>query len=91
MSAIVVKPAINNVFTPNGDGKNDTWVINNLELFKENELFVYNRWGNEVYTTKNYRNNWDGSDLTEGTYFYILKVKDCEQWFEFNGYVTILR
>ncbi|NMB81816.1 MAG: gliding motility-associated C-terminal domain-containing protein [Ignavibacteria bacterium] len=90
-NAITIKPDINNVFTPNGDGQNDTWVIKNLDVFRENQLFIYNRWGNEVYTTKNYANNWNGSDLAEGTYFYILKVKICEDWYEFNGYVTILR
>ena len=90
-NAVSIKPDINNVFTPNGDGQNDTWTIKNIDTFRENELFIYNRWGNEVYTTKNYTNDWNGSDLAEGTYFYTLKVKICEDWFEFNGYVTILR
>ncbi|NSW45989.1 MAG: gliding motility-associated C-terminal domain-containing protein, partial [Bacteroidales bacterium] len=91
MNTVVVLPSINNVFTPNGDGINETWEIDNLEQFKENELFIYNRWGNEVYTTKNYSNNWNGSDLNEGTYFYILKLKVCDEWQEYSGYITILR
>ncbi len=90
-NTVVVLPKINNVFTPNGDGINETWKIDHIEQFKENELFIYNRWGNEVYTTKNYSNNWNGSDLNEGTYFYILKLKVCDEWQEYSGYITILR
>ena len=90
-NTVVVLPKINNVFTPNGDGINETWKIDHIEQFKENELFIYNRWGNEVYTTKNYSNNWNGSDLNEGTYFYILKLKVCDEWQEYIGYITILR
>ena len=82
---------LNNVFSPNGDGINDTWVIGNLTLYPENELVVLNRWGNEVYTQKTYNNDWDGSQLLDGTYFYILKVTMCGERQTYNGYVTIVR
>jgi gliding motility-associated-like protein len=82
---------INNIFTPNGDGINDFWVIKNLELYPDNELVVVNRWGNEVYSVNGYQNNWDGSQLSEGTYFYILKVNMCGEKKTFNGYITIVR
>ena len=81
----------NNVFTPNGDGINDLWTIDNLELYPDNQLAIFNRWGNEVLTVKGYHNDWDGSQLNEGTYFYILKVKMCDEDRVFNGYITILR
>jgi gliding motility-associated-like protein len=88
---ITVVPEMNNAFSPNGDGYNDYWVIKNLEIFPENELVIINRWGNEVLTVNGYQNNWDGSGLGEGTYFYMLKVKMCGGENTYSGYVTILR
>ena len=80
----------NNVFTPNNDGINDYFVISNLEMYPDNELVVLNRWGNEVYSKKSYDNSWNGSNLSEGTYFYVLKVKMCDEYKTLNGYITIL-
>jgi gliding motility-associated-like protein/uncharacterized repeat protein (TIGR01451 family) len=83
---------VHNVFTPNGDGKNDTFLIDNLKSFEENELTVINRWGNIVYKTKNYNNEWNGNELNDGTYFYIIKVRNGKlPWIEQKGYVTLLR
>ncbi|ALI99172.1 hypothetical protein DC20_09520 [Rufibacter tibetensis] len=83
---------IPNVFSPNHDGKNDLWVVRNLLEFPENELVIMNRWGSEVYRMKKYRNNWNGSDLAEGTYYYVLRVRLCEgQEVTHKGYVTIMR
>jgi len=84
--------SIPNVFTPNGDGKNETFQIPGLETFTENEIVIMNRWGNSVYEKKNYRNDWTGDGLSEGTYFYILKTKDSQGVQEvYKGYVTLLR
>ncbi|HQH18277.1 MAG TPA: gliding motility-associated C-terminal domain-containing protein [Bacteroidales bacterium] len=80
-----------NTFSPNGDGVNDTWVITNLDLYLDNELVVLNRWGNEVYSMTGYKNNWDGSNLREGTYFYFLTVEMCTEKKTFKGYITIVR
>jgi gliding motility-associated-like protein len=82
---------IHNSFSPNGDGKNDIWFIENLNLYPENELVVLNRWGNEVFSVNGYMNNWDGGNLNEGTYFYVLKVNMCNDFTTFKGYVTILK
>ena len=85
---------IPNVFTPNGDGKNDTWEIEGvMELYPDNEVIVVNRWGGEVFKSSNYQNDWDGGSLKEGTYYYKLKIRDSESGKEmqFTGYVTILR
>ncbi|SMC84509.1 Ig-like domain-containing protein, partial [Pedobacter africanus] len=72
----VVPPDLDvpNTFTPNGDGKNDTFVITGLENYEKVSLFVYNRWGDEVYRNNNYKNEWDGNGLNDGTYFYVLKL-----------------
>ncbi|RZA00453.1 MAG: DUF11 domain-containing protein [Sphingobacteriaceae bacterium] len=82
-----------NVITPNGDGKNDTWVIDGLELYPDNYLTIFNRWGNEVYHSNGgYKNDWSGNGLKEGTYYYLLKVKDTKgAWSVTKGYITLLR
>ncbi|HEY9259018.1 gliding motility-associated C-terminal domain-containing protein, partial [Chitinophaga sp.] len=88
----VIPFKIPNVFTPNGNGSNDKFVIKGLELYSENELLVFNRWNANVYQQKNYQNDWDGSGLNEGTYFYILKLKDSNNvWHTYKGNVLILR
>ncbi|WP_139205883.1 gliding motility-associated C-terminal domain-containing protein [Pedobacter sp. ok626] len=66
---------IPNTFTPNGDGKNDTFFIKGMENYEGVSFFVYNRWGDEVYRNLNYKNEWDGKGLNDGTYFYVLKMK----------------
>lgn len=63
-----------NGFSPNGDGTNDAFVIKNSDKYPDNELKIFNRWGNEVFFEKNYRGNfegfWDGNQLPDGVYFY---------------------
>ncbi|MGF7078660.1 gliding motility-associated C-terminal domain-containing protein [Mucilaginibacter sp. UYCu711] len=83
---------ISNVFTPNGDGVNDTFVIPGLETYSDNELTIINRWGNTVYQKTNYKNDWDGSGLAEGTYYYVLRAKNkAGVWDTYKGYLTLLR
>ncbi len=83
---------IPNVFTPNGDGLNDTFEIPGLTMYETNELTIVNRWGGTVYDKKGYKNDWDGSNLNEGTYYYLLKIKTADnKWEVYKGYVTILR
>ncbi|MBE5318276.1 gliding motility-associated C-terminal domain-containing protein [Pedobacter sp. MR2016-19] len=83
---------IPNVFTPNGDGKNETFLIERLDLYSENQLTIINRWGSTVYEKKGYLNDWTANGLVDGTYFYVIKVKTASaQWQEFKGYVTVMR
>jgi len=83
---------ISNVFTPNGDGMNDTFTIVGLNVYPENEILIFNRWGNTVFQEKNYHNEWTGPGLSEGTYFYILRVKNIAgEWEDYHGYLTLLR
>ncbi|MES2388414.1 MAG: gliding motility-associated C-terminal domain-containing protein [Bacteroidota bacterium] len=63
-----------NVVTANGDDLNRYLVIQNAELYTENELTVVNRWGKTVYHADTYINNWDPQDLPAGTYFYFFKA-----------------
>jgi gliding motility-associated-like protein len=81
--------------SPNGDGKNDVWIIDNIELFLPNSVEIFNRWGDKVWNISNYNNSgnvWkgkdnSGSDLPDGTYFYLLRVGTNEQ----KGWVEITR
>lgn len=82
---------IPNIITPNGDGKNDFFVIK--ALFGEgNKLVIYNRWGDKVYENESYKNDWGATggmgNLTDGTYFYILYTNLGETY---KGTVTVLR
>lgn len=77
-----------NVFTPNQDGLNDFFTIQGAENFPNSFLTIYNRWGKVVYEKKNYRNNWNGDDLSEGVYFFVFSVSTAEKT---EGYVHILR
>lgn len=81
-----------NVITPNGDGKNDTFEIVGLELFKRHKLVVFNRFGNEVFKSINYRNDWAGENLNEGTYFYYLEIEDYTGTVHRDkGYILLVR
>jgi gliding motility-associated-like protein len=82
-----------NAFSPNGDGVDDFWVINELSRYPENELKIYTRWGDLIYEASPYLNDWeglnsDGSPLPAGTYFYILETKKLKNTV-YKGYVYI--
>ncbi|RYC67823.1 gliding motility-associated C-terminal domain-containing protein, partial [Spirosoma sordidisoli] len=72
--------ALPNVFTPNGDGKNDTFRPMRCERFVERvELVVYNRWGAKVFESSGPTVNWDGrtsdgQELPSGLYYYQATV-----------------
>lgn len=81
-----------NIFTPNGDNVNDTFFIPGLETYSDNELVIINRWGNNVYEKKDYKNDWAGQGLVEGTYYYVLRVKNrAGVWDVYKGYLTLVR
>ena len=63
-----------NIITPNGDGENQFLVFENLELFPNPKLAVFNRWGKKVFESDNYQNNWAPVDLNSGVYFFTLEL-----------------
>lgn len=81
---------IPNAVSPNGDGKNDRFLIVGLDRYPGSSLTVFNRWGNEVYHTDNYANDWSGSALSDGTYFYILLLNTSHGKEAHKGWVEIL-
>ena len=86
-----------NGFSPNNDGVNDVFTIKNIESYPENNVLIYNRWGNKIFQKENYTNDegWNGmfgEGLSpDGVYFYIVKVmiNDAEQ--VFSGPITLSR
>ncbi len=83
-------------FSPNEDGRNDTWVIGGIDAYPKNKLVVYNRWGNRVYEIDGYSSanpwsgTWQNSKLPDGTYFYMLELNDDNKTC-YSGYVQIQR
>jgi gliding motility-associated-like protein len=84
---------VTDLFTPNGDGVNETWVIEFLNNVGSYTLQVFSRGGLEVLNSQNYTNDWDGTHyksgkkLPDGTYYYIIRT-DAN---EYSGAVTIKR
>lgn len=89
-------------FSPNGDGENDEWRIEGIESHPENNVKVFNRWGNLVFDRDGYDNEdtvWygqsegalviGGNEVTDGTYFYVVNLKDGSK--PASGYVIVKR
>ncbi len=90
---LVFEGTIATVFTPNGDGINDTWYIEGISSYPDNEVQVFNIYGNEVFSKKKYTGDWqgtyNGSPLPDGTYYYVLKVSESQK--AIKGSLDILR
>lgn len=98
MEIVVEKWAIPNIFSPNGDGKNDVFTIKNVSI-KTMEATIYNRWGERIYSWSDMSNGfWDGrteggNEVPEGVYFYIISAigLDGKEHPPVQGYVTLVR
>jgi gliding motility-associated-like protein len=70
--------------TPNGDGYNDVWIIREIEYFPDNQVLIFNRWGDKIREYAGYDNKeraWDGTNedfkpIPDGTYYYIIRVNN---------------
>lgn len=80
-----------NVFTPNGDGVNDYFVIKNIESLAQQKFVVVNAAGQKVFEANNYQNNWDASNVPDGAYFYVLETKINGKIQTFYGAVQVIR
>jgi gliding motility-associated-like protein len=84
---------IPNTFTPNGDGINDTWIINYIEYYPNATVNVFNRYGEKVLTSIGYGVPWDGTykgvNVPVGTYYYIIDTKSGNK--QLSGWVAVIR
>ncbi len=92
-NTIFFKPAntqfvsIPNVITPNGDAYNEFFVLD--EKLSGSTVDVINRWGETVYRSENYKNNWNGNDLSPGVYFYLIRNSCFTE--KLNGTLSIIK
>lgn len=95
-------PTVHNAVTANDDGWNDFFFIDGLrDIFMNFELFIYNRWGALVWTGNNRTENWygratkgiefNGTNLPDGTYYYVLDLNDPDYKSPLTGYVYLTR
>lgn len=96
--SLELTPAFSQTVSPNSE--NPFFTIKNLSFFPDNELVVFNRWGNEVYKASPYTGKWAGTTrgtkkndpevlLETGTYFYIFTDKMSQK--KYQGYFNFLR
>ncbi|TKG95626.1 tandem-95 repeat protein, partial [Puteibacter caeruleilacunae] len=86
---------IKNGISPNGDGVNDTWKLKGIDKFPENEVIIFNRWGDEIKRFNNYNNEdvaWDGTNkhgakVVDGTYYYVLIIPDVKKY---SGWIQVM-
>lgn len=78
------------LITANNDGYNDTWNIIGIENYPDTKVAVFNAFGNLIYESADYQNDWkgtwNGKQLSDGTYYYILEIKDEVR----KGFITII-
>lgn len=91
--------------TPNADGMNDTWYIENLENYPNSTVQIVNRWGAVVFESEDYKNDWNGTsqngmniggdELPEGTFYYVLRIggDEASKFYHkvYTGYIYLKR
>ena len=97
VTVIVNKPiTIPNTFTPNDDGYNDTWIIQNIQNYPTAKVSVYDRWGQRIYNVVGYtqEKQWDGTfnglRLPAGVYFYSIDLNTGGNKDLYQGTLTIV-
>ena len=96
---LILKPSeltciqVSNTITSNGDGINDTWIIDKMELYPNASVQIFNKWGNLLYVSKGTYAPWDGtyngSPLPSATYYYVINLSDGSP--AITGPITIIR
>jgi len=90
---VLLPVSVPNAFSPNGDGINDTWRLDNLKDYPGTTVEVYNRYGQRVFRSQGYSQPWDGmlngKSLPIGVYYYIIDLKNGFQ--QLTGNVSLLK
>ena len=84
---------VHNLLTPNGDGHNDVWDLRSVPDIENATVYVFNRWGKEVFMAENYQHDWggtyNGEPLSDGTYVYVIKFANSSS--VIRGTLEIMR
>ena len=96
MDSVRVFVGMNEGFSPNADGYNDTWQITYLNQYLNAKVEIFNRWGSKLWESsapsiENWDGTYKGSDLPSGTYYYIISFNGSENREPLSGPVTIVR
>ena len=95
IETLLCEPTPASHFTPNGDEYNDKWSIGGIGYFPDFDLFVYNRWGQQVHHQSSVYIPWDGKSLSlplpDATYYYILYLSQSDKKKFIKGSITIIR
>ena len=87
------KLLVNNIITPDGNGQNDFWIIENINAQTTAKVHIYNKRGGLIYSSNNYQNDWNGfygnDELPDGTYYYVINFSDSQSIY--RGSITLLR
>ena len=67
-----------NIITPNSDNINNTLLFDGLQFYPNSKIKIFNRWGNLIYSSDDYKNDWNGDGHEVGTYYYILEVPNLK-------------
>ncbi|MDB4612063.1 gliding motility-associated C-terminal domain-containing protein [Flavobacteriaceae bacterium] len=87
-------PEIPKFFTPNGDGINDVWILEEIQRYPANKVWIYDSYGNLILYANPYQNDWDGtlnnSPLPQGSYLYMIDLNGDGQ-IEYENWIYITR
>ncbi|MEX2513010.1 MAG: gliding motility-associated C-terminal domain-containing protein [Cyclobacteriaceae bacterium] len=83
---------IPNVIKPDGDGKNDQFIVRASHKYEQISLLIFNRWGDMVFSADDYENNWSGDGLRGGTYYYQLKgIRQNGNEKQYKGWLQVIK
>ncbi len=94
---VIPQLIVPNGITPNGDGINDIWIIDNINRFPNCEVFIFNRWGEQLFYSKGYpdEERWNGTykgkNLPTGTYYFVINLHDDIITEPITGPITIVK
>ena len=91
----ICKVVVANHFTPNGDNYNDYLQISNIQNYPKFELYIYNKWGQQVHSQKEtytpWNGTWNGINVLDETYYYIFYYDSGDKHNILKGDITIIR
>ena len=87
-----------NLFTPNNDGKNDYWRLDNPRIYEHCDISIFNTWGEKIFSQNNFEDKWfgtyqkNGVDVPDGVYYYKVRCTNITGTkVQFTGDITLLR